>query len=184
MSTNEKVQPEKDAKEEKERERIADKLIKIAIEKSYRDNDSRPSAGGLFHTPDKIAYADIEILGWRETWPVRSRGFKHWLVRVYYETTRMAPKSWALQTALTVCEARAFYDGPEREVFTRIAGAQGKIYIDVANEHWQAIEISSTGWRVLDSKQVPVRFRRAPGMLSLPEPKAGGSIADLRTFLN
>ena len=108
MSTEEEMQPEKETeeKEEKQRERIADKLIKIAIEKSYHDSDSRPNAGGLFHTSDSTAYADIEVFGWRETWPIRSRGFRHWLVRIYYETTGMAPNSQALQTALGLCEAR------------------------------------------------------------------------------
>ena len=170
--------------EKKEKERIADKLIRIAIEKSYRDDGSKPDAGGLFHTRDKVAYADLEIFGWRETWPVRSRGFKHWLVRIYYEMTRSAPNSEALQTALALAEARAFFDGPEREVFTRVGGSGGKIYIDLANEHWQAIEIDSAGWRVLDSKQVRVRFRRAPGLLPLPTPLPGGSVDDLRSFLN
>jgi hypothetical protein len=180
----EEVLDEVEEKQKKDKERIADKLIKIAIEKSYHDDDSRPNAGGLFHTSDRVAYADLEVFGWRETWPIRSRGFRHWLVRIYYETTGMAPNSEALQTALALCEARAFFDGPERRVFTRVGGAGGKVYIDLANEHWQAIEISSTGWRVLDSKQVPVRFRRAPGMLPLPEPCAGGSVEDLRSFLN
>jgi hypothetical protein len=53
--------------EKEKKERIADKLIKIAIEKSYREDDSKSEAGGLFHTQDRVAYADIEILGWRET---------------------------------------------------------------------------------------------------------------------
>ena len=44
--------------------------------------------------------------------------------------------------------------------------------------------IAPTGWRVLDSKQVSVRFRRAPGMLPLPLPLTGGTIAELRAFLN
>jgi len=140
--------------------------------------------GGLFHTSGRIAYADIEVLGWRETWPVRSRGFRHWLVRIFYETTGMAPNSEALQTALALCEARAVFDGPERGVFTRVGGVNGKIYIDLADERWQAIEASSAGWKVLDSKQVPIRFRRAPGMLALPEPKAGGTVDALRAFLN
>jgi hypothetical protein len=175
---------EQESGKREKKERVADKLIKIAVEKSYRDEASRPEAGGLFHTPDKVAYADIEAHGWRETWPVRSRGFRHWLVRVYYETTGTAPNSEALQTALALAEARAFFDGPRREVYTRVGGTNGKIYIDLANEHWQAIEISSTGWQVLDSKQVPVRFRRAPGMLPLPEPRTGGSVDDLRLFLN
>jgi hypothetical protein len=107
------------------------------------------------------------------------------LVRVYYETTRTAPNSEAFQTALGLCEARAHFDGPEREVYTRIGSVNGRIYIDLANLHWQAIEMASTGWRVIDSKQVPIRFRRAPGMLALPLPKRGGDgIESLRTFLN
>jgi hypothetical protein len=171
-------------KQKKEKERIADKLIKIAIERSYRDKGSTPEAGGLFHTRDKVAYVDIEVFGWRETWPVRSRGFRHWLVRIYYKMTGMAPNSEALQTALALTEARAFFDGPEREVYVRVGGARGRIYIDLANAHWQAVEISSVGWRVLDSKQTPVRFRRAPGLLPLPAPQVGGSVDDLRSFLN
>src|SRR5215467_6287296 len=108
-----------DVDEKQKKERIADKLIKIAVERSYRDEDSKPQAGGFFHTPDAVAYVDIEIDGWRETWPVRSRGFRRWLVRVYYETTGTAPNSEALQTALGLCEARAHFDGPEREVYRR-----------------------------------------------------------------
>jgi hypothetical protein len=101
MADKEEMKPEPETqqeKEEKQKERIADKLIKIAIEKSYRDSDSRPNAGGLFHTSDSTAYADIEASGWRETWPIRSRGFRRWLMRIYYDTTGMAPNSEALQT--------------------------------------------------------------------------------------
>ena len=120
----EEILEELEEKEKKEpKERTADKLIKIAVERSYRDEDSKPQAGGFFHTPDAVAYVDIEIDGWRETWPVRSRGFRRWLVRVYYETTGTAPNSEALQTALGLCEARAHFDGPEREVYIRTASA-------------------------------------------------------------
>src|SRR5262249_23998340 len=166
-------------------ERTADRLIKIAVERSYHGEDSKPEVGGFFHTPDSVAYVDIEIDGRRETWSIKSKGFRRWLVRVYYETTGTAPNSEALQTALGLCEARAHFDGPERDVFTRVGGAGGKIYIDLANERWQAIEMASTGWRVIDSKQVPIQFRRAPGMLPLPIPRSDGDgIQTLRTFLN
>jgi len=107
---------EQESGKREKKERVADKLIKIAVEKSYRDEASRPEAGGLFHTPDKVAYADIEAHGWRETWPVRSRGFRHWLVRVYYETTGTAPNSEALQTALAraALERRSHWEAPGR----------------------------------------------------------------------
>ena len=117
--------------DDKERKQ-ADKLIKIAIEESYRSDSSGRNAGGLFHTRDAVAYADIEVFGRRETWPVRSKGFRRWLVRIYYELTDSAPNSEALQTALALAEARAVIDGPEREVFVRVGGANEKIYVDLA----------------------------------------------------
>ena len=47
---------------------------------------------------------------------------------------------------------------------------------------WEVIEVAATGWRVL--QRPPVTFQRRPGMLPLPRPKAGGSLADLRPFIN
>jgi hypothetical protein len=51
-----------------EKTKQADVLIELATKSAK-----------LFHTPDDVAYADIEINGHRETWPVRRRGFKQWL---------------------------------------------------------------------------------------------------------
>ena len=64
----------------------------------------------------------------------------------------------------------------------RIAEHAGCIYLDLADEHWRAVEIGPDGWRVLE--RPPVRFRRSPGMLALPLPERGGSIEALRSFLN
>jgi len=93
----------------KDKERIVDKLIKIAINQSEGDH---PSAGGLFHAPDSIGYADIRHDNRRETWPIRSRGFRYWLVRVYYKVNGTAPNSEALQTAIGLAEARASSTDP------------------------------------------------------------------------
>ena len=74
----------------------------------------------LFHSPDSTAFADIQVNGHRETWPVRNKGFRRWLARRFYEETGGAPNSEALQSALNVIEAKAHFDGPEREVHLRI----------------------------------------------------------------
>ena len=121
--------------ENKTKERIVDKLIKIAINQTAGDH---PDAGGLFHAPNSIAYADIHIGQRRETWPIRSKGFRQWLVRVYYEVNGTAPNSEALQTAIGLAEARAVIDGPERMVFVRTGAHGGKLYLDLANENWEA----------------------------------------------
>src|SRR5262249_2884648 len=41
----------------------------------------------LFHAEDGTGYADILVDGHRETWPLRSRGFRQWLCRAYYQST-------------------------------------------------------------------------------------------------
>jgi hypothetical protein len=64
----------------------------------------------------------------------------------------------------------------------RVASHQGRIYIDLADEKWQAIEVGVDGWRTIDSP--PVRFQRTPTMRPLPEPIRGGDINELRTFIN
>lgn len=136
----------------------------------------------LFHGPDSTAYADLQVNGHRETWPVRTKGFRRWLARRFFEATGGAPNSEALQSALNVIEAKAHFDGPERDVHIRIGGLNDKLYLDLGDEAWRAVEIASDGWRVVD--EPPVRFRRAAGMQALPTPQPGGSIETLRRFLN
>lgn len=136
----------------------------------------------LFHTPDGTGFADIDINGHRETWPIRHKGFRRWLARRYFEATGGAPSSEALQSALNVIEAKAHFDAPERAVHVRVGGLDGRLYLDLGDETWQAVEIDASGWRIIDKP--PVRFRRAAGMLALPAPVAGGSIDALRSFLN
>jgi hypothetical protein len=137
---------------------------------------------GLLHTPDGTGFADLDINGHRETWPIRAKGFRRWLARRFFEATEGAPSSEALQSVLNVIEAKAHFDAPERQVHIRVGGLDGKLYLDLCHETWRAVEIDTAGWRVIDSP--PVRFRRASGMQPLPVPMPGGSITALRSFLN
>ncbi len=64
----------KDSEEDKPSQ--ADILIRIATGEAY-----------LFHDEARDGYASLPINGHRETWPLRSKFFKQWLVRRYYEQT-------------------------------------------------------------------------------------------------
>jgi hypothetical protein len=136
----------------------------------------------LFHAADMTAYADLDINGHRETWPVKSKGFARWLARAFYQETRSAAGSEALQAALNVIEAKAHHDAVECEAHVRIARLGGKLYFDLCDKMWRAIEIDVDGWRLVDAP--PVRFKRASGALELPVPVSGGSIEDLLPFFN
>jgi hypothetical protein len=87
-----------------------------------------------------------------------------------------------VQNALNVLEAKARFDGPQRQVDVRIASTNGKIYFDLGTSDWSAIEIDADGWRVV--AEPPVRFRRSKGVLPLPLPKRAGDVSALRPFLN
>lgn len=140
------------------------------------------AGAALFRSADGTAFADLTVDDHRETWPVRTKGFKRWLARQYFEQTGGAPSSEALQAALNVIESRAFFDAPELPVFVRVGGLDDKLYLDLGDEAWRAVEIDATGWRIVD--EPPVRFRRAAGMKPLPVPAPGGSVETLRSFLN
>jgi hypothetical protein len=87
-----------------------------------------------------------------------------------------------MQDALCVLEGQALFSGQEQSVFTRLAGHEGKIYLDLANEQWQVVEIGPNGWCVVSKS--PVKFRRAKGTLPIPTPIPGGSMDALRPFVN
>ncbi len=148
----------------------ADTLIELA------------SSAELFHTADGISCADITVNDHRETCRLRSQTFRRWLASRFFEKTSGAPAAGAMQMALAVIEARAQFDAPEREVFVRVGRYDGRLYVDLGDPTWRAVEIGPHGWRIVE--RPPVRFYRACGMTALPEPVPGGSIGILRSFLN
>ena len=136
----------------------------------------------LFHTATGVAYADLEIDQHRETWPIRSKQFRTWLRRRHYERTGEAMGLGTIRSILDLLEARAQFDAPERTIHIRVAQHADRIYLDLTDHRWQAVEVGPEGWRI--TSHPPVRFRRAAGMLPLPMPERGGSIETLASFLN
>ena len=135
----------------------------------------------FFHTQDGRPFATVAVNGHQETWPTRSQGFRNWLTRKFYLEENKPPSTQALQEALGVCDARAQFDGPVYEVGVRLMGDERNVFLDLANDAWQAIEINPSTWRPTSTP--PVKFRRARGMAALPNPVMG-NISELRRFVN
>jgi hypothetical protein len=140
------------------------------------------SAADLFHSLEEVAFADIENKGRRETWPLQSSDFQLWLRRRFFEETGGAPSLPNLQAVLSQLTAKARFQGAARPVCLRIGELDGRLYLDLGDDAWRAVEIDPTGWRVIE--RPPVRFQRTKGMRPLPIPERGGSIDKLRSFLN
>jgi hypothetical protein len=139
----------------------------------------------LFHTPDGEAFATVEVGGHMETWPLKSKRLRQWFLRRFYIDRGRAPSAQAMADALATVAARAMFDGPEMFVHTRVAKHTDRaIYLDLGNEKWEAVEVTSSGWRVVSSDLVPVKFVRKNNAAALPYPVGGGSIEILRSLLN
>jgi len=152
-------------------------LINIALGKDVE----------LFHGDngtDDEPYATIDEAGVHRTHAVKSKAFKSWLLSRYYHLFGDTPSAQAVQEALALIVAIAHNDRPKRRVDLRCAAHEGEIYIDLGDESWSAVRITKTGWQLVPSGAVPVRFVRAKGGMALPVPVKGGRIDDLRKHVN
>jgi hypothetical protein len=119
-----------------------------------------------------------------ETYPIKSAYFRRILARRYFEQNQQAPSRDALSAAIETLTGFALFEGERRQVNVRLAGYGENIYLDLGGENWRLVEITPRGWRPIGHADSPVRFIRRRGMLPLPEPERGGSMDDLRPFLN
>ena len=136
----------------------------------------------FFKNPDGDTYAVCESAkGTREVYRTDSRDFARWIAWRYYIIHQRALPRQTLSDAIGVLEGRAAFLSPVEKTFRRVAGHNGKVYIDLCDDRWRVIEVAATGWRILD--QSPVNFTRSKAMLALPEPRPG-SVDYLRNLLN
>jgi hypothetical protein len=140
------------------------------------------SKAELFHTPEEELYALFHVNNHSEARSLKSRGFKLWLTQRFYETYKKPPGGKALADALSVLEAKALFEGEKYNVYTRIARHSNAIYVDLCNDDWEAVEITAAGWEIVSNP--PVRFHRSKIMTEIPKPVAGGSINELKPFIN
>ena len=135
----------------------------------------------FFHDARRTAYATVPVANHRETWEIKSKDFRLWVMYTLYEHMSAAPKAM-VQDCVDEFETYAICRGKTLATHVRIAEHNGATYIDLVNEHWQVIEVTAHGWKILDES--PVKFRRASGMTALPYPQDGGTFRDIERFIN
>ncbi len=135
----------------------------------------------LWHDGD-TPYATIQVEDHRENHPVNGKGFRSWLARQFWLNFKKVPGAQALQDALGVLGGKAMYEGEQRAVAVRVAEQDGAIYLDLAGEDWKVVKVTGRGWELV--ADCPVMFIRKRGMLSLLTPVKGGSVDELRRFIN
>ena len=125
------------------------------------------------------AFVDVQSRGHRETWPVRSREFTLWLQHRYFHAHRGAPNRAALRAALDMVEAQGRFEGAHKRVFRRVASLGNRLYLDLANSAWKAVEIGCH--RVARRRPTAgevYRARQPPGRCRRPNPEVGSATCD------
>ena len=131
----------------------------------------------LWHSQDGDAYLTFRVGQHREHHRLRSGAARDYLSKLYFRRARTAASSSAIADAQATLSAMARFDGTSYPTYVRVAEVNGRIYLDLADPAWRVVEIDASGWRL--TPDPPVRFQRPRGLRPLPEPVAGGSIADL-----
>lgn len=128
------------------------------------------------------SYVTTPVISHKENYRLSSRAFKRWLRAEYLKQYNRTPSQTAMTEALDTLDALAASGGIKHKVFVRVAHVDNDIFIDLCDSDWRAIKVTSDGWAIVTDHQV--RFLRPKGMLALPEPERGGSLEDLRKFIN
>jgi len=135
----------------------------------------------LWHDLDGEAWASVPLNGHMEHHPLKSPFVKRLLTRRMEEAFQMAVAPSTLERALLTMDGRAGTSGPY-QTFLRVAHADGRVFLDLANDQWQVVEIAPDGWKVEVCS--PIRFYRTARTLPLPMPERGGQLSELRQLLN
>ncbi|WP_257285865.1 hypothetical protein [Endozoicomonas sp. SESOKO1] len=137
----------------------------------------------LFTDEAGKAYASFSnSRGIRETWGVETSAFRKTLNHWHYQACQKVAKKDVISESCEQLAGFAALEGVKHSVFIRTAYADDHYYLDLCNDDWSVVEISSAGWQVLPVS--PVKFIRSDTMQPLPVPVDGGDINELWQLMN
>ena len=142
------------------------------------------SLGELFIGDDDAAYVRFKKNNHYEVWALESSGFQEWVAHTYYIEVGRVPRSAQLADALVTLGGKARHEGEIHAVHMRVAAdPDGGYILDMCDDDWRVIRVTSAGWQILD--QSPVRFKRSKGAKALPLPSDDpGVLDDLLKLIN
>lgn len=118
--------------------------------------------------------AGVEIDGHTEIMNMRSRKFKLYLQKLYYDAFKKPPSADSVQQALDRLEVRAMFEGGRNKQARRVGELNGAYYYDLANDKWEAVRIDKKGVCILS--QPPLLFQRTNNMSEQTVPELPGSL--------
>jgi hypothetical protein len=148
-----------------------DELVALALGRSE-----------LFHNASDRPFFGVDDSDGRRAVRVDSGQGRRFLQQLYRDEHGRVPSGPAVTNAIEALAGEAIFGGPEKDVPVRVARAPDATYVDLGAPGSRALRLSQEGWSVTSAP--PIHFRRKATSGSLPDPVRGGSVADLRPFLN
>ena len=114
-----------------------------------------------------------------EAVPLNTRSY-NWLRTLMWEAEEISTGGEALKTAAGMLAAFAAKSGKVRELHTRSAWHEGKVYYQLAPG--RVVRVDRGGWEIEENP--PVVFRSVPNLKRLPDPERGGTLNALEELIN
>ncbi|MGO9566877.1 MAG: DNA-primase RepB domain-containing protein [Desulfomonilaceae bacterium] len=107
-----------------------------------------------------------------------SSEFKRHLLKLYHEAHNDGVGKEVIGQVTDLLEAQA---ENKRGLHNRSVMTNGRLHIDLGTATWEAIEVTKTGWRIVNLEQPP--FKRFAHQQPLPVPQSGGNVREILKYL-
>jgi energy-coupling factor transporter ATP-binding protein EcfA2 len=135
-----------------------------------------------FVTTDKEVYATLKVNGSSETVNVFSSMYIRWLRHQFFLLLKKPVAKNNIMEAVETIAAREIMESNNvKDVYLRIAGNKSGLYIDLANENRQIVEVKKGYWSLTDSSTI--NFKRPSTFKPLPTPDLNGDLNLLRKYI-
>jgi hypothetical protein len=137
----------------------------------------------LFCDEFKEPFAKVYIKDHFEILKCSSKQFLRWINKKYWDQYEKVPNTESVKSAIKIIEAKAVFDSSRQiKLNNRVAKKNNKIYYDLTNNDWQAVEATADGWKILNHP--PTLFKRYAHQKDQVFPKSPGDVFKLDRFIN
>ncbi|MCM1225771.1 MAG: hypothetical protein NC548_66140, partial [Lachnospiraceae bacterium] len=129
------------------------------------------------------SYASVMINGHREILSVESKEFNWYLNHLYFEKFKKTINKDNLLQVINILQAEARFGNVKKiPLSNRVAEKDNSFWYDLTNDKWQAVEINSSGWNIVDNP--PILFNRYRHQAEQIIPVKNGDINKVFDYLN
>ncbi len=129
-------------------------------------------------------YAVVPLEGRPEFYRLGSGEFRRLLLRFHHQATGHVPQRSAVADVVAMLRGRAEMTNEAEPVFLRIApdDTSSAYLLDLGDPERRTVRITASGWEIVE--QSNVAFWRPPSQVALPAPVHGGSLDQLKKYVN